>query len=115
MKQLYIYNGVEVSKREYELIQFIQTGSNSFQQAYYVYNRRKPRASFDALFYASWFNRTLKKLHEKGLLKEIPFVLRIGNGFAWENPGIKASKANFECITLHDAEMEIKAEINKML
>lgn len=114
MKQLYIYNGVEVSKRDFELIQFIQTGSNNFQEAYWISQHRKPRFG-DMRFYASWFNRTLKNLHKKGILKEIPFVYQVSNGFIWANPGINASKANFECITLHDAEMEMKAERNKIL
>lgn len=114
-KYKYFYNGVNVSKRDYELVQFIQTGSNEFTQAYYIYEKRKLRSNYDIKFYASWFNRTLKKIHRKGLLEEIPFVYKMGNGWVWSNPGINASKANFECVTLHDAQMELKAEINKIL
>lgn len=33
----------------------------------------------------------------------------------WQNPGINASKANFECLTIHDAFMEEKSERNKIL
>lgn len=112
---MYKYNGVEVSKRDYELIQFIQTGSNDFVDAYYVYENRKIRKSFEQVFYASWFNRTLKRIQKKGLLKEIPYVYRMGGGFVWQNPGINASKANFECLTLHDAQMELKKEMNKII
>ncbi len=112
---IYKYNGVEVSKRDWELIQFIQTGSNNFTEAYYVYQNRKSRKNYEIKFYASWFNRTLKRIHKKGLLREIPFVYKIANGYVWANPGINASKANFECLTLHDAQMELKSELNKIL
>lgn len=115
MSKIYKYNGVEVSKRDWELIQFIQTGSNNFTEAYYIYAGRKPRKNPDVRFFASWFNRTLRKIHIKGLLAEIPFVYKIGNGYVWSNPGINASKANFECLTLHDAQMELKSELNKIL
>ena len=115
-KYKYFYNGVNISKRDYELIQFIQTGSNNFTEAYFVYEHRKiHKIGYDVRFYASWFNRTLKKIHRKGLLQEIPFVYKIAGGYVWENPGINASKANFECVTLHDAQMELKSEISKIL
>lgn len=113
--KIYKYNGVEVSKRDWELIQFIQTGSNNFTEAYYVYENRKPRRNPDLRFFASWFNRTLKRIHDKGLLQEIPFVYQVANGWIWMNPGINASKANFECLTLHDAQMELKAELSKII
>ena len=112
----YFYNGVSISKRDYELMQFIQTGSNNFTEAYFVYeNRKTNKIRYDTRFYASWFNRTLKRIQKKGLLREIPFVYKMGNGWVWANPGINASKANFECLTLHDAQMEMKAEINKII
>ena len=114
-KTIYKYNEVEISKRDWELIQFIQTGSNEFQNAYYIYKNRKPKRNPDLKFFASWFNRSLTRIHKKGLLREIPFVYKIANGYVWMNPGINASKANFECFTLHDAQMEMKAEINKIL
>jgi len=115
MSKTYKYNGVEISKRDWELIQFIQTGSNEFTNAYYVYKNRKPKRNPDLRFFASWFNRTLKRIQKKGLLKEIPYVYEVAEGFIWANPGINASRANFECITLHDAEMELKAETNKII
>lgn len=115
MKKIYKYNGTVVSKRDYELIQFIQTGSNNFQGAYWIAEHRKPRFG-DLRFYASWFNRSLKRIQAKGLLKDIPFAYNVnGDCYIWANPGINAAKANFECITLHDAEMEICAERNKIV
>lgn len=116
-KQLYkyFYNGVNISKRDYELIQFIQTGSNELPRAYWISEHRKPRFG-DLRFYASWFNRSLKRIQNKGLLKEIPFAYRAnGDCWVWANPGINASKANFECVTLHDAQMELKSEMNKII
>lgn len=116
MKPTYKYNGVIVSKRDYELIRFIQTGSNNFTEAYFIYENRKIKTvSKSVQFYASWFNRTLKRIHTKNLLKEIPFVYKIAGGWVWANPGINASKANFECLTLHDAVMELKSEMNKII
>jgi len=112
----YFYNGVNVSKRDYELIQFIETGSNEFARAYWVYENRKTfSVTKPIIFYASWFNRTLGKIHKKGLLTEIPFVYKIAGGYVWENPGINASKANFECITIQDQTMENVSNFNKIL
>ena len=115
MKKIYKYNGVEVSKREWEMIQFIQTGSNEFAHAYYMYKNRKPKRNPDLRFFASWFNRSLAKIHKKELLEEIPFVWKIAGGWVWDNPGINTSKANFECFTLHDAQMELKSEMSKII
>lgn len=70
----------------------------------------------------TWFNKTIKGLHSKGLFLEIPFVLDTkanweGSwyGYYWANPGINASKANFECFTIHNSQMEMKAERNKII
>lgn len=115
MKTIYKYNGIEISKRDYELIQFIQKGTNNFPDAYYIYKHRKPRKNPDIQFFASWFNRSLKRIQKKDLLLEIPYVYKIAGGYVWSNPGINASKANFECFTLHDAQMEMKSEMNKMI
>lgn len=112
---IYKYQGVTISKRDYELIQFIQTGSNEFVEAYYIYENRKVRKNMEIIFYASWFNRTLKRIQKKGILKEIPFVYKMAGGYVWANPGINASKANFECHTLHDAQMEQKMEMDKII
>lgn len=115
MKKVYKYNGVEVSLRDYELIQFIQKGTNNFQDAYYIKENRKIKKNPDLEFFASWFNRSLKRIQKKGLLREIPYVYKMAGGYVWENPGINASKANFECLTLHDAQMELKSELSKVL
>jgi len=83
--------------------------------AYYIYKNRKVHTDYDIKFYASWVNQTLKNLHKKELLQEIPFVYKIAGGYIWSNPGINTSKANFECHTLHDAQMELKSEISKII
>jgi len=113
MKTIYKFNGVEISKRQNSFVRFIEKGINDFVQAYSELN--KPHMHSDIRFFSSWFNRQLKGLHEKGLLKEIPYVYRMGNGWVWANPGIRGSKANFECFTLHDAQMELKSEMNKII
>ena len=84
------YQGVQLSKKESELIKFLQTGSNDYTEAYFIYEHRKRSINRDYRKLQSWFNSTLKSLHEKGLAQNIPFVLR----GMWVNPGIEASKAN---------------------
>lgn len=115
------YQKIEVCKREMEVIRFLQTGSNNFWEAYYIYTQRKQNFR-NVLPIVTWFNSTIKSLHSKGLFPEIPFILDTkanwdGSwyGYFWMNPGINASKANFECFTLHDAAMEQRAEINKII
>lgn len=116
------FDKISVSKRELEVIRFLQTGSNNFWESYYNYDQRKQRFNRPTLTIATWFNKTIKSLHEKGLFLEVPFVFysknaswSIMNGFVWMNPGVNASKANFECFTLHDAQMSMKAERNKII
>lgn len=115
------FDKIPVCKRELEVIRFLQTGSNNFWEAYYIYTQRKQNVR-SALSIATWFNSTLKSLHSKGVFLEVPFVVKcthswVGTwcGYFWLNPGINASKANFECFTLHDAQMEMKSEQNKIL
>ena len=84
------YQGVQLSKKESELIQFLQTGSNFYTKAFYVFEKRVRNIEKDHRKSQSWFNCTLKKLHKKGIALNIPFVLR----GMWVNPGIEASKAN---------------------
>jgi len=115
------FDKIPVCKRELEVIRFLQTGSNNFWEAYYSYTGRK-RKFADVLSIVTWFNTTIKGLHSKGLFLEVPFIyhttVRIKGswyGYVWANPGINASKANFECFTLHDAQMEMKSEQNKIL
>lgn len=115
------FQKIEVSKRELEVIRFLQTGSNNFVEAYFNYSGRKRRMTRPTWTIATWFNKTIKGLHNKQLFLEIPFIYHStaaawadSNGFVWSNPGVNASKANFECFTLHDAQMEMKKEINKI-
>jgi len=109
------FNGTEVSKKQYEVIQFIQTGSNHFWDAYYVFEQRKKRDYRPSLTIMSWFNKTIRGLHDIGLCKEIPFAYVCEGGFLWANPGINASKANFECITIQDQFQESQMEFNRIL
>jgi hypothetical protein len=117
-----LYQNIEVSKRELEVIQFLQTGSNNFWDAYYQYQGRKQRLNRPTWTIATWFNKTIKSIHEKKLWLEIPFVYHSTNamwanmnGFVWSNPCLNGSKANFECFTLHDAQMEQKKEMAKII
>lgn len=121
------FDKIIVCKRELEVIRFIQTGSNNFWEAFYSYTHRKKKFR-DVLPIVSWFNSTLKSFHSKGVFLEVPFVISTskknsalmnwdGNwyGFYWINPGVSGSKANFECFTLHDAQMEQRKELNKII
>jgi len=111
-----IYQGTRLSKNQSDILEFIETGSNNFCDAYYLYRGRKKRIDKPVIQIASWFNRHLKRIQKRGVLKEIPFIYSDGLGnFVWQNPGINASKANFECHTLHDSQMELKAEQNKII
>ena len=86
------YQGVQLFKKESELITFLQTGSDNWFKAFYVYkHRKKPGIVTDKRKQRSWFNKTLLRLHIKELMKHIPFIWQ---GFAWRNPGVEASKAN---------------------
>ncbi len=85
-----LYQGFQLSKKESELIQFLQTGSNDFQRAFYIYKHRKKSIS-DSRKITSWFNSTLKKLQQKSIALNIPFIW---DGIKWVNPGVEASKAN---------------------
>jgi len=113
MKENYLK--IEVTKRELEVIRFLQTGSNQFWDSFYNYFGRKKRIDRPTLQIATWFNSTIKRLHQKGLFKEIPFAYAIKGGFIWANPGINASKANFECITIQDQFQESKMKFNHIL
>ena len=84
------YHGVSLSKKESELIQFLLTGSNDFTKAYYIYKHRRRSVVYDQRKITSWFNKTLRRLQNKGLATNIPFIL----ADMWVNPGVEASKAN---------------------
>lgn len=112
------YHGIELTKREAEVVLFLQTGSNEFWYAYYSYEHRKKVIGRPTLTIATWFNCTIKSLHEKGLFLHIPFVYKINkysSKFIWANPGINASKSNFQAITLHDAYMEMELGKQKII
>jgi len=110
------YQGIEICKREGEVISFLQTGSNNFWNAYYNYHSRKLRGNRPTLTICSWFNYTIKTLHQKKLFLNVHFVLKFGSyNFSWINPGVNASRANFQALTLHDTQMKMKAEIKKII
>jgi hypothetical protein len=117
MRERIKYQGVEICKREEEVIRFIETGSNNFWDSYYNYSSRKKRLNRPTLTIKSWFNKTIRGLQDKELLMEIPFVLGGDKGlpYIWANPGLNASKANFECITLQDDFQEQKGQYNKII
>ncbi|MHA1420319.1 MAG: hypothetical protein ACTSPO_15500 [Candidatus Heimdallarchaeaceae archaeon] len=116
MKIFKTYQGVDLPKNQAYIIDFLQKGSNNWWEAYYMNPQRKPRKDRPIWTIASWFNRHLSRIHKKGLLKEVPFVYGDGRGnFIWSNPGINASRANFQALTLHNANMELKSEQNKII
>ena len=116
-----IFDKIQVCKRELELIRFLQSGSNNFWEAYYSYTGRKQNFR-NVLPIVTWFNSTIKSLHSKGLFLEVPFIVDTRTnwegswyGYLWLNPGLNGVKANYECFTLHDSQMEMKMERNKIL
>lgn len=117
-----IFDKIQVCKRELEVIRFLQTGSNNFWDAFYSYNGRKQNFR-NVLPIVTWFNSTIKGLHSKGLFLEVPFIYHSTKanfagswyGYFWLNPGLNGVKANYECFTLHDAQMEMKSEQNKII
>ena len=96
----------QMSKKESELIQFLQTGSNDFTKAFYIYSHRKVNIETDQRKMTSWFNRTLSRLHKKNIALNIPFIW---NGIKWSNPGIEASKDNLVIEQITDHLREINA------
>ena len=99
------YHGVQLSKKESELIEFLLTGSNDYQKAFYIYKHRSRKIETDRRKIQSWFNSTLKKLQQKSIALNIPFVL---SGM-WVNPGIEASKANLVMEQRVDEMRELNA------
>ena len=116
------FDKIIVSKREMEVINFLQTGSNDFWKSYYIYMHRKQNVR-NVLTIVTWFNSIIKSLHSKEVFLEIPFVIYAPKakwsgsyyGYYWANPGINASKANFECFTVQDAVMEERSLRNKVI
>jgi hypothetical protein len=106
------FQGVEVCKRDMEVIRFLQTGSNNYWDSYYSYTGRKKKIDRPTLTIATWFNHTIRGLHKKGMFLNIPFVYR---QIKWMNPGVNASRANFQAITLQDAVLEQRKELRKII
>lgn len=105
------YFGVGLPKNQAAMVDFLQTGSNDIAKAYTMAGK-KTKGFRNYLFFASYFNRQLKKLQKRNLFLEMPFVYK---GIMWLNPGVNGSKANYESLTLHDAQMELKAERSKII
>ena len=97
-----IHNGIIISKKEQEFIKFLLSGSNSFQDAYFIYEARKRTIKRNMRTIASWFNKTLEGLKKKNLCDEIPFILIHPNGFIWSNPGIRANRDSYVALTLQE-------------
>jgi len=101
------YQGVQLSKKESELVQWLQKGEHSWFDAFYVYEgRRKGRfngRTNGTLKERSWFNSTLRSLRDKGLCENIPFIY---GGILWRNPGITASKASFVALSIQTVNHE---------
>lgn len=107
------YQGVQLSKKESELVQWLMKGEHTFQDAFYMYpQRRRKKAIGTGLVEKMWFNKTLDRLHTKGLCKNIPFVYR---GMVWRNPGIEASKANFVALSIQQTNHEANETLKKVL
>lgn len=101
------YKGVQLSKKESELITFLQTGSNFWMEAFFIYKQRRYNLNRDVKSIRSWFNSTLSKLKRKGLMSHIPFVIE---GIGWMNPGVEASKANLVIEQKHQHTHELKVQ-----
>lgn len=107
------YQGVQLSKKESELVQWLMRGEHTFQDAFYMYPvRRKKKVISGSITEKMWFNSTLEKLHNKKLCKNIPFVRK---GLAWRNPGIEASKANFVAETIQRTNHEGNEMVKKII
>lgn len=101
-----MYQGVKLSKRQAELIDWLQRGRHDYEQAFYQYKSRRKNAIADARGRTrTWFNNTLKTLKRMGLCENIPYVLR---HITWHNPGLAASKAEFTSLSIQDEFREHK-------
>jgi len=109
------YQKIPVSKKESEVINFLETGSNNFWDAYYMYKNRKKVIDRPSLTIKSWFNSILKNLKSKGLFCETPFVIWTNKVFLWNNPGIKGNKAEFICESIQEDVQDLRVEINKII
>jgi len=95
---------IKVSKKEFELYQWLEKGSDIWIDAYYEYEGRKDNGlAHNMKKYSSWFNRALKGLKAKGLCGHVPFVTGL---WAWRNPGFNGigDELKAEVIQLTDGE-----------
>jgi hypothetical protein len=106
------YQSVQLSKKESELVQWLQKGEHDWFQAFYVYADRRKSSKPDTRKERSWFNRTLSSLYAKYLCKNIPFII---DGIKWRNPGITTNKANFVALTLQETNVELASQINRAI
>jgi len=102
------YQVVQLSKKESELITWLQKGEHNWRDAFYVYPQRKRGGIQNTtLKERSWFNKTLRGLHQKGLCKNIPFVYAT---LKWRNPGFEASKANLVALAIQETNFDKGAQ-----
>lgn len=106
------YQGIKLSKKESELVEFIQSGSNEWIDAYYIYKGRRNKGMQDPRKHRSWFNKTLAAIKKRGIGENIPFIY---DGLAWMNPGVVGSKAGFVALTIQDNFRENKELIKKII
>ena len=110
-----IFSGIKIIKKESEFIKFLLTGSNAFQEAFYLYEARRLNMRRNLQTNASWFNNTLEGLHNKKLCEEISYVLKHPSGYIWSNPGIRANRANYLALTLVEDKRLTEYELNKII
>lgn len=106
-----IYQGVQLSKKESELVAWLQKGEHTWYDAFYMYSQRRSVPGHKNLFGSrkemAWFNRTLMRLHAKGLCLNVPYVSK---HFKWSNPGINSSKAGFVALSIQQTNNDAIAE-----
>jgi len=107
------YQGVQLSKKESELITWIQKGSNNYTQAFYEYPNRRKKGGIKTTSQkeTSWFNKTLKGLKSKGFCLNVPFALPL---LAWFNPGITNDTSQLKSETLQEDFQENRIERKKI-
>lgn len=100
-----------MSKKESELVKWLQKGEHNWIDAFYVYPQRKKSKAIqkDTRKQSVWFNRTLSGLHQKGLCKNVPFIR---SNWKWRNPGIEASKANLVALSIQETNFDKGAQRN---
>ena len=84
------YQGIQLSKREFEWVTWYQKGSNNWWNAFYEYEHRKRKMGSDERA-KSWFNSVLKGLKARGLFQHVPFAFIGHGGVNWVHPGFENS------------------------